>query len=93
MVTAVAVVAAVLVGGAGLRAAAGTTTYYVSLGDSAAAGFQPNGLKDRGYADQLLDRLRGRIPGLRLFKLGCPGETTESLISGVMSSCSYPSGS
>jgi len=74
-------------------AAAESTTYYVSLGDSAAAGFQPNGHMDRGYADQLAHRLRSRIPGLRLVKLGCPGETADSLITGFHSPCSYPSGS
>jgi lysophospholipase L1-like esterase len=73
--------------------ATGEATYYVSLGDSAAAGFQPNGHSSRGYADQLYHRIHSRLPHLRLLKLGCPGETAESLISGVDSPCAYQSGS
>jgi lysophospholipase L1-like esterase len=73
--------------------ASGRDTYYVSLGDSAAAGFQPTGQEDRGYANQLFHLVRGRYERLRLVKLGCSGETSESLISGVDSPCSYPSGS
>jgi lysophospholipase L1-like esterase len=68
-------------------------TYYVSLGDSAAAGYQPVGSYSRGYADQLHRRIQATVPQLRLLKLGCPGETAESLISGTDSPCDYPSGS
>ncbi|HVL07353.1 MAG TPA: SGNH/GDSL hydrolase family protein [Acidimicrobiales bacterium] len=83
----------VLVSTSGAAAAAGRTVYYVSLGDSAAAGVQPPGWNALGYADQLSFRMRARLPQLRLVKLGCPGETTESLLSGADSPCSYPSGS
>src|SRR5207245_283915 len=48
---------------------------------------------ERGYADQLYDLLRPRFNEFRLVKLGCSGETTESLISGIDSPCTYPSGS
>ncbi len=70
--------------------------YYLALGDSLAVGVQPDpsGVArptDEGYADQLAARLRGRHPGLRLVKLGCPGETAESMIAG--GSCAYPGGS
>jgi lysophospholipase L1-like esterase len=68
-------------------------TYYVSLGDSAAAGYQPNGSHSHGYADQLHQRIQATVPQLQLLKLGCPGETAESLISGRRSPCDYPSGS
>jgi lysophospholipase L1-like esterase len=82
----------VLVGAVPARAAS-TATYYVSLGDSAAAGFQPTGQLARGYADQLYHRIHSSFQELSLVKLGCPGETTESLISGIDSPCTYPSGS
>ena len=83
----------VLASPTGSAAAAGRAVYYVSLGDSAAAGVQPPGWNARGYADQLASRMRARLPQLRLVKLGCPGETSESLLSGTDSPCSYPSGS
>ncbi len=83
----------VLASTTGSAAAAWRAVYYVSLGDSAAAGVQPPGWNARGYADQLASRMRARLPQLRLVKLGCPGETSESLLSGTDSPCSYPSGS
>jgi lysophospholipase L1-like esterase len=71
-------------------------SYYVSLGDSLAQGVQPNaeGVSvetDQGYADQLYAVLRRGDPGLQLVKLGCPGETTATMINGGI--CSYPQGS
>ena len=71
--------------------------YYVSLGDSLAAGVQPIGdptdlyRTDDGYAEQLLGIARTGSPKLSLVKLGCPGETTSSMIAGGI--CSYPHGS
>ena len=71
--------------------------YYVSVGDSLAAGVQPIGDPadgDRttdGYAEQLLGIARAGAPKLMLEKLGCPGETTHTLIAGGL--CSYPHGS
>jgi lysophospholipase L1-like esterase len=86
--------AAVLVGRAGPAEAGRKATYYLSLGDSAAAGLQPNGWREnRGYADQLFEQVRSGFTQLRLVKLGCSGETTEGLISGIGSFCGYPSGS
>jgi lysophospholipase L1-like esterase len=72
------------------------TSYYLSLGDSLAQGVQPNAAgvsveTDQGYADQLYAALRLGDPGLQLVKLGCPGETTASMISGGI--CSYSQGS
>lgn len=75
------------------RAAVTAESYYVSLGDSAAAGVQPPGWTAMGYADQLAIKARLRNPQLRLVKLGCPGETAASLASGVDSPCGQPSGS
>jgi lysophospholipase L1-like esterase len=71
-------------------------SYYLALGDSLSQGVQPNSsgasVRTRhGYADQLYAVLRRRDPGLRLIDLGCPGETTASMIHGGI--CSYPGGS
>ena len=57
-------------------------TYYLSLGDSLARGWQPDpaGIGrpgNEGYTDVLLESRRGRRPGLRAVKLGCPGETSD----------------
>jgi lysophospholipase L1-like esterase len=71
-------------------------SYYLSLGDSLAQGVQPNASgasvrTEQGYADQLSAALRSSQPGLRLVKLGCPGETTATMINGGI--CAYPGGS
>jgi lysophospholipase L1-like esterase len=68
--------------------------YYVSLGDSIAAGSQPVIVSDsdqtsEGYADQLYASLHANDPKLRLLKLGCGGESTTSMIEGL--SDSWPS--
>jgi lysophospholipase L1-like esterase len=61
--------------------------YYLALGDSLAQGMQPEASgvtvnTTEGYADQLYAIERAAIPGLRLVKLGCGGETTASFLSG-----------
>jgi lysophospholipase L1-like esterase len=61
--------------------------YYLSLGDSLAQGMQPDaaGLTvntDQGYADQLYAIEKRKIPGLKIVKLGCGGETTTSFLTG-----------
>jgi lysophospholipase L1-like esterase len=71
-------------------------SYYLALGDSLSQGVQPNSSgasvrTGRGYADQLYAVLRRRQPGLRLVNLGCPRETTVTMIHGGI--CSYPGGS
>jgi lysophospholipase L1-like esterase len=71
-------------------------SYYLSLGDSLAQGVQPDPAgasveTRRGYADQLSAALRHDHPGLRLVKLGCPGETTVTMIKGGI--CRYRGGS
>jgi hypothetical protein len=56
--------------------------YYVSLGDSLAAGQQldsDENFGDEGYADQLYALERPRMPSLKLVKLSCSGETTTSM--------------
>jgi lysophospholipase L1-like esterase len=62
--------------------------YYIALGDSFAAGYQPNGdtgpdgMFLHGYANQLYDALKANDPTLQLQNLACGGETTSSMISG-----------
>jgi len=69
-------------------------TYYLALGDSLAQGVQwsPTGdiLTTQGYADDLFAQFSKSIPGLTLEKLGCPGETTTSMIHGGICP-NYPS--
>jgi len=55
-----------------------TTTYYLALGDSLAFGY-PSGV---GYADDLQEVLKFSQPGIELIKLGCPGESTVTMIYG-----------
>ena len=90
-------------GSVGSAAAAGGSSadkakiYYLSVGDSLAAGVQPIGNPDdlfrtnHGYAEQLLETARARYPKLSLEKLGCPGETTTTMIQGGI--CTYDEGS
>jgi lysophospholipase L1-like esterase len=70
--------------------------YYLALGDSLAQGVQPDAAGTSvetadGYPDQVYAALRRSHPSLRLVKLGCPGETTVSMINGGI--CHYGSGS
>jgi lysophospholipase L1-like esterase len=69
--------------------------YYVSLGDSLAASFQPNGDFERGYAEQSYAHLEANDPKLELVTLGCGGESTSSMRfgsqpPGVVLSCGGP---
>ena len=73
--------------------------FYVSLGTSLSVGIQPdasgaNQLTDDGYADQLFDIIKPLFDiiepetrELQLLKLGCPGETTTTMINGGI--CAY----
>ena len=67
-------------------------SYYLALGDSLSQGVQPDATgasvkTPDGYASQLYAVLRKHDPGLRLIDLGCPGETTATMIHG--GTCSY----
>ncbi|HJY95210.1 MAG TPA: GDSL-type esterase/lipase family protein, partial [Streptosporangiaceae bacterium] len=78
------------------HAAAPPATYYLALGDSLSQGVQPDAAgtsveTGQGYPDQLYAMLRPSQPTLRLVKLGCPGETTATMIHGGI--CRYPGGS
>jgi lysophospholipase L1-like esterase len=70
--------------------------YYVSLGDSLSQGVQPSEFgqsepTSSGYPDRLYSVLRARQPGWHLVKLGCSGETTQTMIRGGI--CKYGAGS
>jgi lysophospholipase L1-like esterase len=70
--------------------------HYLSLGTSLAVGIQPdasgaNRLTDDGYADQLHDIVAPQFRMLKLTKLGCPGETTVTMMNGGL--CTYEEGS
>jgi lysophospholipase L1-like esterase len=65
--------------------APGGPTYYLALGDSLAAGYQPIGdieddhMTRASYPDQLWLMARQHHPNLELVNLACPGESTESI--------------
>jgi lysophospholipase L1-like esterase len=67
--------------------------YYLALGDSLAYGFQqakfnsesPNvdpATFNTGYVDDFAARLARLSPGIKVINEGCPGETSDSLING-----------
>ena len=69
------------------RATAAGTPAYLSLGDSLAAGSQPDengddGPTNQGYADAIGRRLAKVYPGLRTIRLSCGGARTSTLIQG-----------
>src|SRR3954451_1937939 len=60
---------------------------YIAIGDSLAAGLQPDsdgvdGPSGHGYADILGRRLRRVYPGLRTHRLSCGGADTRTLVQG-----------
>lgn len=72
--------------------------YYLALGDSLAQGVQVNSsgkavVTTQGYVDDLYHQLQVDDPALQLVKLGCPGETTRTMIQGGCPYFSYPAGS
>ena len=79
-------VAAVIAAASATAAQAATPRYYLALGDSLSVGFQPNGHvgheTKQGYANDLYAHYKGQVKGLQLLQMGCPGETTGSMISG-----------
>src|SRR5215469_11870941 len=64
-------------------------SYYLSLGDSLAYGFQsfkfaeglPPSAYNTGYTDVFGARLRQIVPGIVTVNYGSPGESTESFVS------------
>jgi lysophospholipase L1-like esterase len=85
----------------------GRPVYYIALGDSLSQGVQPAtpplppGVAlgqsietDAGYANDLYAHYQRAFGGaLTLVKLGCPGETSTSMLTGAGSPCTYPQGS
>jgi lysophospholipase L1-like esterase len=71
-------------------------SYYLALGDSLSQGVQPDAAgvsveTGQGYASQLYAILHRERPSLRLVRLGCPGETTVTMLRGGI--CRYAGGS
>lgn len=100
IIASAAAVSAVAVAGAGpalaspahRQAPAPPKTWYLSLGDSLAQGVQPDAqgkdvITNQGYPDQLFTALHPGNPTLNLKKLGCPGETTGTMMNGGI--CKY----
>ena len=72
--------------------------FDLALGGSGSVGFQPTRGEplgqptDSGYAEDLAAREAARWPGLTLVRIGCPGMTTQTMISGG-GHCVYRAGS
>jgi lysophospholipase L1-like esterase len=73
----------------GSKNAASPRSYYLSLGDSIAFGYQPDRPDDAppsafetGYANLFAARLQKISPKLRLINYGCPGETAVTFTRG-----------
>ena len=73
---------------------AGDAVSYLALGTSLAVGFQPGQAKtDRGIRRRPVAADGRADPGLTLRNVGCPGETSRSMINGMHSLCHYAAGS
>jgi lysophospholipase L1-like esterase len=64
-------------------------SYYLALGNSLAAGYQPVGSRDDGYVPQIYRAVASTVPNFRLVNLACDGATTATLLSGG-GACTYP---
>jgi lysophospholipase L1-like esterase len=81
-------------GGMAAAYAGGGETFYLALGTSLTVGYQPGqGRTTDGYVDDLLETMQEQIPALTLRNVGCPGETTRSMITGKHSLCQFAAGS
>ena len=70
------------------------TPFYLAIGDSLAAGYQPGrGLTNEGYVNDIRRTFADRLGGLRLHNVACVGETSRALITGQHSACRYAAGS
>ncbi len=83
------------------RGGRGTTApppFDLALGGSGSVGFQPTWghthgqPTSSGYAEDLAPHEASRWPGLTLVQIGCPGMTTQTMISGG-GQCDYGAGS
>lgn len=74
---------------AGNAAAATQGHYYLVLGGSEAEGYQPTSSAaggaptDHGYAQDLLDDLHSNLPDLQIKDMGCPAESTRTMVEGT----------
>ena len=73
-----------------------SASYYLALGDSLSQGVQPNAAGTsvetaQGYPDLVYTSLQRDHSGLKLVRLGCPGETTSTMMHGGI--CHYQAGS
>ena len=100
LVAALAAAAALILGVASVASAgpspggsANATGFYLVLGDSLAAGYQPTTGVDLtgGYADDVLAGIRATEPKTKLVNLACPGERSTTMVVG--GSCAYEEGS
>lgn len=68
------------------------TGWYLALGDSLAAGYQPGQGDDLtgGYVGGVLDAVRETAPKTRLVNVACSGETVVTLVGGGR--CDYEEG-
>lgn len=75
------------------QAAGKATSWYLALGDSVAAGYQPGADDDRtgGYVGGVLDALQDNAPKAKLRNISCSGATTTSLMG--TDRCDYEAGS
>jgi hypothetical protein len=73
-------------------AAANATGWYLALGDSLAAGYQPGQGDDKtgGYVGGVLDAVRTSTPKTRLVNVACSGETVVTMVVGGR--CAYDEG-
>ncbi|WP_322098004.1 SGNH/GDSL hydrolase family protein [Nakamurella alba] len=70
--------------GSGTGTSAATAYRYISIGDSYAAGYQPDGFPtDEGFAQQLVADLAGSGNPLELENFGCPGATSAAVVEDV----------
>jgi lysophospholipase L1-like esterase len=72
------------------------SSYYLALGDSLSQGVQPDAAgasveTGQGYPDLVYATLLASHPALRLVRLGCSGETTQTMMHGGV--CHYSAGS
>jgi len=93
-VVAATLIVSMLQGGIPAAHAGGGSTFYLALGTSLTVGYQPGqGRTTDGYVDDLFETVQQQLPGLALRNVGCPGETTRSMITGEHSLCHYAAGS
>ena len=86
LITALVAVLSLLAVPAAAQAAKAKPSYYVSLGDSYAAGYQrfsPTDAKTTrdGFAYQLVGKAKARGYKLKLVNFGCGGETSVSILA------------